>query len=167
LAASLAGKTAKGVRPIMNDATRWLAFGWGGSRWVLLVGHYAIKVPRCSNQRSYPNDASDPTFRKRITQGRNCNRAERAAWRERLYPNLCPIIFADPFGWIVVMQRASPITQAEFDEWSDGDDWPYVYGTQKPYEDDVGDAGRLPDGRLVMVDYGVRGYLVGLASAEG
>ena len=118
----------------------------GASRLVFLIGGIAIKVP-CIKR------ASVLTRWGQILQGRNCNRAERAAWKERKYPNLCPIVCADFSGWIVVMLRAeAPMSDDDFDEWYHSDDWPHVYGEETPYELGGKDAGRLPSGRRVMID---------------
>lgn len=118
---------------------------------MLLVGSVAIKVP-CIKRESVLSPLGQ------LRQGRNCNRAERAAWRAQKFPHLCPILWADRFGWLVVMQRAAPISADEFDVWFHSDEWPHVYGEQTPYELSEKDAGRLPSGRLVMIDYGMRGY---------
>lgn len=61
------------------------------------------------------------------------------------------------------MQRAeAPMSDDEFDQWLYSDEWPYVYGEETPYETSGKDAGRLPCGRRVMIDYGMRGYQVDL-----
>lgn len=127
----------------------------GASRLVALVGRIAIKVP-CIKLKSVLSPWGQ------VTQGRNCNRAERTAWIEQKFPHLCPILWADRFGWIVVMKRAQPMTCAEFDAWFDSDEWPHVPGEPTPYELKGADAGRLPGGRRVMIDYGMRGYQVRL-----
>jgi hypothetical protein len=118
---------------------------------VLLVGRLAIKVP-CIKRESVL------TRWGQVRQGRNCNRAERAAWIAQKFPHLCPILWADRFGWIVVMQRASPMSADDFDSWFHSDEWPHIYGEETPYELSEKDAGRLPSGRPVMIDYGMRGY---------
>lgn len=112
---------------------------------VFLFGHLAIKIPRVSGMA-------------RVLQGLRCNRAERDAWHEREYPNLCPLIWSAPFGWLNIMERASAMSQDEFDEWFSSDDWPHFAGSETPYELKPEDAGTLKDGRRVMVDYGVKGY---------
>ncbi len=53
------------------------------------------------------------------------------------------------------------MSEAEFDEWFDSDDWPHVVGRRTPFELKSADAGVLPDGRRVMVDYGMLGYRQG------
>lgn len=134
----------------------WIEYHRGQSRFVLLAGRVAIKVP-CIKRESLLSRWGQ------VTQGRNCNRAERAAWIAQKFSHLCPILWADRFGWVVVMQRAdAPMSRADFDAWHDSDEWPHVPFEPTPYELDGKDAGRLPDGRRVMIDYGMRGYQVGL-----
>ncbi len=57
-----------------------------------------------------------------------------------------------------IMARAKPMTFHEFDAWTNSDEWPHLHGRDTPYEYKEQDAGFLPDGRKVMVDYGVLGY---------
>ena len=124
---------------------------YGQSRIVFLVGRIAIKFP-IVKRVSVLSPAGQ------IAQGRSCNRAERHAWIEQVFPHLCPMLWADSLGWLVVMLRAEPMTSAEFDEWFNSDRWPHVPFKETPYELDGKDAGTLPDGRCVMIDYGMRGY---------
>lgn len=128
----------------------------GQSRLVVLVGNVAVKVP-------WIKRVSVLTWVGQILQGRNCNKAERAAWDERKFSHLCPLLYADRYGWIVMMRRAMPMTDDEFDAWFASDCWPYVPNTSVPYELSAKDAGFLPDGTPVMVDYGMRGYEVDLS----
>ena len=125
----------------------------GASRLVFLVGGVALKFP-CIKRKSVL------TRWGQVQQGRNCNRAERAAWRAGKFPHLCPILWADRFGWIVVMRRATPMSAAEFDAWFHSDDWPHIPFEPTPYELKNEDAGCLPSGQRVMIDYGMRGYQV-------
>ncbi len=71
-------------------------------------------------------------------------------WRGKFgWQNLCPIKFADPFGFITVMARAEqPVTEDEI-EAADCDDYPDIHVEYKPEN-----WGRL-NGRLVAVDYGL------------
>ena len=123
----------------------------GASRLAFLIGRIAIKVPCIKH-------VSVLTRWGQVRQGRNCNLAEHAAWVEQKFPHLCPILWADRFGWIVVMKRAAPMSAAEFDDWFHSSDWPHVPFEPVPYELSEKDAGCLPCGRQVMIDYGARGY---------
>lgn len=69
----------------------------------------------------------------------------------------CPVIWADPWGLIVVMPRARPLSDEEFDVWWESVEWIRHVGPQI-FEDSAKDAGVLTDGRKVIIDYGVLGY---------
>jgi len=74
-------------------------------RRVILIGNFAVKIPHFRN----------------ISSGLRCNRWEREMWyRWRPifeWESLCPIIFADPVGLLVVMPRAEqPVTQDDAHE---------------------------------------------------
>lgn len=126
-------------------ARRWLQLCRGSSRIVLLVGQYAVKLPRVSSLY-------------RVAQGVRCNRAEVEAWTQRIYPNLCPLLWSSPGSLVVVMPRARIMSDSEFDAWFESDEWPHFVDQDTPCELKSADAGFLPDGRRVMVDYGVEGY---------
>jgi hypothetical protein len=71
---------------------------------------------------------------------------------------LCPILVILPFGIGVVMRRADPTTVDEAQQLLDGDefpDWDYMPPSDDscPFEYKASDWGRLPDGRLVALDY--------------
>lgn len=71
----------------------------GAFRRVILVGRFAVKIPRFRN----------------LLSGLRCNRWEREMWRIWRpifgWGNLCPIKFADPLRVCVVMPRATqPVT---------------------------------------------------------
>ena len=70
-------------------------------------------------------------------------------WRKVFaWSSLCPVLFADPAGLVVVMRRASqPVTQAEVDSLPD-----YYPGITA--EPKVEDYGRLINA-VVAVDYGL------------
>lgn len=109
----------------------------GVFRRVVLVGNFAFKLPRLRNLRD----------------GMRCNRWERELWT-RWRPvfrwgNLCPIFFADRFGLLVVMPRASqPVTVEEVDRCI-GDYYPDITAETKP-----ADFGWVNGGVLVL-DYGL------------
>jgi hypothetical protein len=68
------------------------------------------------------------------------------------WPELCPVVFSVPGGWLVVMRRAEPLTDREWAEFDarafcELDD--YVV----PAEFKKDSFGKL-DGRIVAVDYG-------------
>jgi len=109
----------------------------GVFRRVLLVGPWALKLPRIRN----------------LPAGLRCNRWEREVW-QRWRPafgweGLCPVLFADPFGLVVVMPRAEqPVSQAEAHA-AVPDHYPAPWCEGKPQ-----DYGRVA-GRVVALDYGI------------
>jgi hypothetical protein len=115
-----------------------VGYGSGAFRCVVLVGRYAIKLPR-------------PKW---WQLGRQCNRWEREMWSHwrpkfNLWEGmLCPILFADRFGLVVVMRRArTPVEPKDF------------MALERPYPDTTGEPKRENfgwlDGRVVEVDYGL------------
>lgn len=65
------------------------------------------------------------------------------------WPNLCPVLFADPFGLLVVMPRAAqPVTPLEADE-ARGDHYPDITSETKAI-----DFGKFK-GMVVALDYGL------------
>lgn len=112
----------------------------GSFRRVVLIRGYAIKFPR-------------PRY---FTLGMQCNRWEREMW-QRWRPifgweSLCPILFADPLGLFVVMERARQPVSLQTIIDADPDDYPDT--TAEVKEENYG---FLQDGRLVAIDYGIAG----------
>lgn len=108
----------------------------GVFRRVLTLGAVAVKLPRLAHFRG----------------GMRSNRWEREMWRTwRPYfgwNTLCPVLFADPVGLVLVMARAEqPITQTEFESLPDA--YPGITAEAK-----LQDYGRC-GGRVVAVDYGL------------
>lgn len=110
----------------------------GISRTVFLVGRYAIKVP-CGRYGW-----------SKWLRGLLANLQERQFGRAG-YAGLCPVLFADPIGLVVVMPRAEILTgalfDAEYERFINRDD--YVL----PVENKPDSFGFL-NGELVAVDYG-------------
>jgi hypothetical protein len=109
----------------------------GAFRRVFLIGRFAIKVPR-------------PRF---ALRGLCCNRWEREMWQRWRsvfgWENLCPILFADPVGLVVVMPRAEqPVTDDEIRTATP------LYFPEPTYKYDAQDFGRV-NGRVLAVDYGL------------
>lgn len=65
----------------------------GVSRTVFLIGRWAVKVPCARYGWEF------------WLKGLLANITERRTWGWARNPKLCPIIFADPFGLVVVMPR--------------------------------------------------------------
>jgi len=69
------------------------------------------------------------------------------------WPELCPVIFRLPLGLLIVMPRAEVLTELEFDMW-DVDNFIHNEDYVVPCEKKANSFGRLPDGRIVCIDYG-------------
>jgi hypothetical protein len=109
----------------------------GATRRVLLIGRYALKVPRLD------------TFR-----GALCaNKWEREVWNVWQpifgWQHICPVLFADPFGLLVVMPRCTQPVDQDVVDASIEDHYPEVN-----HESKADDHGYL-QGRIVVVDYGL------------
>jgi hypothetical protein len=109
----------------------------GDFRCVFLLGRFAVKVPRI----------------RFLSLGMRCNRWEREMWRTWRpifgWKSLCPILFADLLGLVVVMPRAAqPVT---FDDVvaATPDDYPLPTHETKP-----ADFGKV-QGRVLALDYGL------------
>ena len=115
---------------------------YGATRCVLLVGTWAIKAPAMTEWRLF-------------LLGLLANMQERLFWQTR-WPELCPVLWSIPGGWLVVMRRARVMTESEFAEFDvesftqcGSEDGQYVV----PVEPKADSFGYL-DGRVVAVDYG-------------
>ena len=108
----------------------------GVFRRVILVGNFAIKLPRVFN----------------ILGGMRSNRWEREMWRVWRpvfgWETLCPVLFADPLGFVVLMPRAvQPVTTSDVDALPDY--YPGTTAETKP--EDYGRIGSL----VLALDYGL------------
>lgn len=112
----------------------------GVSRAVLLVGPWAIKVPRASSWKAF-------------LWGLLANMQE-ADLGSRGWPELCPVRFTLPGGFLVIMERAEVCTVERAPAEADYRRLTNVEGRCVPAEWKPSSWGRLPDGRLVAVDYG-------------
>lgn len=122
----------------------WVEKKQGTTRTVFLVGQYAIKVPVVAKWRLF-------------LMGLLANIQEQQFSILKL-PELCPVLWAMPGGWFLVMRRARPLVQQDFDlldyaEWiKAGKDLPkgewIIPVENKP------DSFGILDGRIVAVDYG-------------
>ncbi len=109
----------------------------GATRAVLLVGRVAIKAPRMSTWRTFLN-------------GLLANMQEREFARTG-WPELCPVVFSVPGGWLLVMRRAEPLSDAEWytvhPEWGDREEYAVPVEIKR-------DSFGVLDGRIVAIDYG-------------
>lgn len=133
---------AKRVRRITGE--RWNHRGL--TREVILTRRYAIKVPKLSRGWKL--------FRHGLRSNAQERDFARLGWKE-----LCPVVFSLPGGWLIVMRRARPLTDAEWEAF----DAAAFRGGSPAHE--LGQERRIPvelkkhsfgvlDGRIVAVDYG-------------
>ncbi len=111
----------------------------GVSRHVVLVSRFAIKVPAIWRWQT-------------ILWGLLANMQERA-FAKTGWPEFAPVLFSDPFGFILVMPRVRVMTDEEFEDF----DY-YVFtrrsdGSVVPVEAKSDSFGWL-GGRVVAIDYG-------------
>jgi hypothetical protein len=113
----------------------------GTVRRTICIGPWALKVARNAT-------------------GRCCNRFEADLWVRTTAARrnmLCPVLARLPFGLAVIMQRARPLSEDEAERLRNTrgfPDWDYVPPDDEcPFEFKASDWGRLPDGRLVALDY--------------
>jgi hypothetical protein len=114
----------------------------GTVRLTICIGPWAVKIARNAT-------------------GRRCNRFEADLWattKARRRTMLCPVLARLPFGVAILMPRAQPLSECEKNQLIDTDafpDWDYVPSEDEgePFEYKASDWGRLPDGRLVALDY--------------
>ena len=108
----------------------------GVFRHVFLLGEFAIKTPRLQN----------------FFMGMRSNRWEREMWfhwrPQFQWKTLCPVIYADPVGLLVVMPRATqPVPQDKVDGLPDY----YPNITAETKHEDYGFVG----GEILALDYGL------------
>lgn len=111
---------------------------YGATRSVLLVGRWAVKVPRAYSWRTF-------------LTGLLANMQEREFSRLD-WPVLCPVVFALPGGWLLAMRRADPLPDALWDT-DTLRQWLKKLAYNVPVEMKRDSFGVL-DGNLVVVDYG-------------
>ena len=111
----------------------------GITREVFLTRRYAIKIPKLIYGWH------------KFLCGLLANMQE-ATFARAGWPELCPVVFSIPGGWLVVMRRAKPLSDAEWEAF----DAPAFCETADyliPAEFKQDSFGML-DGRIVAVDYG-------------
>lgn len=111
----------------------------GVTREVFLTRRYAIKIPKLIYGWH------------KFLCGLLANMQERAFAHANL-PELCPVVFSIPGGWLLVMRRAEHLTDAE---WSVFDAKKFCEREEYlvPAEWKQDSFGKL-DGRIVAIDYG-------------
>jgi hypothetical protein len=105
---------------------------------VFLVGPFAVKVPSFYSWQTF-------------LWGLLSNLQERT-FSQTAWPELCPVLFSLPGGWLVIMRRAEPLSEATFSAF-DYDGFSNLPEYRVPVEHKRDSFG-LFDGRIVAVDYG-------------
>lgn len=115
-----------------------MQIAWGASRMVLLTKRWAFKFPR-------------PTEWRLFLTGLLANMQERA-FAGAGWPELCPVVWSVPGGWLVVMRRAVPLSASQ---WEGFDAKAFCVRPDYcvPAEAKWSSFGWL-DGKVVAVDYG-------------
>lgn len=111
----------------------------GATRDVILTDRFAIKVPKLTHGWAG------------FLHGLLANMQERT-FSATGWPELCPVRFSIPGGWLLIMHRARPLTAAE---WK-GLDFATFVDTPDyvvPVEEKISSFGVF-GGRIVAVDYG-------------
>jgi hypothetical protein len=119
-------------------ASRLIETRSGTYRVVVLIRRWALKLPRVRH----------------FGAGLLANRRERMLARTG-WPQLCPVLLADPLGLFLVMRRTRPLTDKE---WADLGPFGVVDLFTRSVEIIPGEAKRssvgvLDDGRVVIIDY--------------
>lgn len=114
----------------------------GVTRFVILTRRYAIKVPRFWHYGEFRWEM--------FLAGLLGNMQERM-FAKTGWPELCPVYFALPGGWLLVMPRVEmlteELTEEQYEAFTDRQDY------HVPAEHKADSFGYL-NGRLVAIDYG-------------
>jgi hypothetical protein len=118
----------------------------GSTRWVLLVGAYALKFPAMWEWKTFLwGLLANIQEREFSVMGRE--------GKESVWERLCPLKFSLPLGFLNVAARAVPLTDREF-ELFDYESFVTVDDNWRiPAEAKSSSFGWV-DGRIVAIDYG-------------
>ena len=111
---------------------------YGTTRHVVLWRHWALKLPAWTTWRLF-------------LCGLLANMQERE-FAKTGWPELCPVVWSVPGGWLVVMRRAIPMSRAERETF-DPSAWSAHASYVIPVEAKMDSFGYI-DERVVAVDYG-------------
>jgi len=110
----------------------------GTTRIVFLVHRWAIKIPNVCCWRLFLRGLLG-NMQEVVFSAVSCDK-------------LCPVVFSVPGGFFLIMLRAAPITQSEFEE-IDPVVWNEEGGFVVPGEHKLDSYGKLY-GKIVRVDFG-------------
>ena len=119
----------------------------GVTRWVILIGKYAVKLPRIHISREHWFCAWENFLR-----GLLGNMKENQ-FGTLEFDVLCPVIFYLPGGFLTVMARATPLTDVQWDT-LDVEAFFHNGDLSVDLVEDKRDSFGTLNGRIVAVDYG-------------
>lgn len=116
----------------------FITIHYGSTRHVILVGEWAIKIPVIVEWRLFLHG---------LLANMQENKFSKFGW-----PELCPVLWAIPGGFLLIMRRARVLTDCEFIKldmvaWVDRGD--YVISAEIK-----SDSFGYLNGKLVAIDYG-------------
>jgi hypothetical protein len=129
----------------MSTNTRSFELKKGSTRSVILLWKWAVKIPTLKTWKLF-------------LHGLLANMQE-VEFSAAGWPELCPVVFSLPGGFVTVMRRANPLTEEEWLEITTGEDKDHIEDLirkeeyEVPIEEKIDSFGWL-DGKLVAVDYG-------------
>ena len=117
---------------------------FGATRMIILIGRFAVKIPRWLSWKHF-------------LLGLIANMQERD-FSAAKWPELCPVVWAAWGGWLSIMRRAEPLTDAHWENfkptvvngWTSGVEGDGYYVPCEPKMNSFGWYG----GRIVCIDYG-------------
>jgi len=119
----------------------------GTTRIVFLIGKYAIKFPRIHHK--YPGHRY-----KMFLRGLLANIDENFWWKSTYKRDkLCPVKFKSPLGFFLVMDRAIPLKESEYNKEQFEKDF---FGL--PLDNKIVNFGKI-DNRIVLIDYADSRYM--------
>lgn len=119
----------------------------GTTRTVLLVGKYAIKIPRFWHQ--YKGHKW-----KMFLRGILANIDENYWWKHsQQKEKLCPVIWVSPLGLLLVMLRAEKLTESEYDKTKLDKEF-----CSLPLDNKIINFGKIND-KTVLIDYADSRYM--------
>lgn len=133
----------------------------GTTRTVFLIGQYAIKVPR------FWHEFGQGHRWKILLRGILANLDEHFWWKCAYKRHkLCPVLWRSPLGFILVMRRAEPLSEQEYDK----EAFKFMF-ENLPMDNKIENFGKLKrisntesncpwnEDRIVLVDYADSRYL--------
>ena len=113
----------------------------GTARRVFLTKRYAVKLVRLRLRAAWQSRSWGL-----LLEGFRANLKERHAWRQSHAEHLCPIVFSDRLGFLVIMPYARALTDDEFESLSNE----YI-------EEGARSFGRVLSGDFKRENYGMLG----------